>query len=216
MPIKIPPRNIKDYQQDCPLTMLGSLTSSLIGEAMKNSDIQIDMVFSSPSLRCVQTLTQVLKGFKSNLPIKIEPGFMEWVAWYPNGLPTWMTPEELLNAGYNVDTSYKPILKVNELPLKETAAQYYDRSHSLIKNVIENTKGNILIVAHAISLAACTKQLMGGQSHSAQQIPRLVQQIPYLACVMIKGTDSSWDFHPTPFPPITHGSNKRFDWKILT
>ncbi|XP_014212421.1 protein UBASH3A homolog [Copidosoma floridanum] len=216
MPIKIPPRNIKDFQDDCPLTALGELQASLIGEAMKESNVRIDVAFASPSLRCIQTLSQILKGFESDLSIKVEPGLMEWVAWYQNGLPTWMTSEELSKAGFNVDSSYKPIVKADELPLRESAAQYYARSYALIKSIIENTKGNILIVAHAISLAACTRQLIGGQVPQIPEVTRLVQQVPYLACLMVKEGPNGWVLLPPPFPPITHSSNKRFDWKILT
>ncbi|KAJ8674069.1 hypothetical protein QAD02_005331 [Eretmocerus hayati] len=216
MPVKIPPRNIKDFQDDCPLTTLGELQAALIGEAMKVAKMHIDVAFASPSLRCIQTLSQILKGFQSDLSIKVEPGLMEWVAWYQNGLPTWMTPEELSNAGFKIDMTYKPVVKASELPLRENATQYYDRSYALMKSLIENSKGNILIVAHATSLPACTRQLTGGRVPHVTEVTRLVQQVPYLACLMAKEGPDGWQLHPPPFPPITHSSNKRFDWKILT
>ncbi|XP_053983392.1 ecdysteroid-phosphate phosphatase isoform X1 [Hylaeus volcanicus] len=215
MPKEIPSRNIQDFHNDSPLTTVGEVQASLVGEAMKSSSIKIDVAFTSPSLRCIQTLTHILKGLDSNIPMKIEPGLIEWLAWYPNGVPVWMTSEELMKAGFNVDESYDPIIKTKELPLKENAAQYYERSYELIKRIIESTVGNILIVAHAASLAACTRQLTGGRVPPAAEVTRLVQRVPYLACLTAREGLDGWQLHPPPFPPITHTSNTRFDWKVL-
>ncbi|XP_033334834.1 ecdysteroid phosphate phosphatase [Megalopta genalis] len=215
MPKEIPLRNIQDFQNDSPLTTVGEMQASLIGEAMKSSSIKIDVVFTSPSLRCIQTLAHILKGFDSNIPMKIEPGLIEWLAWYPNGIPVWMTSDELIKAGFNIDKSYEPVIKAKELPLKENAAQYYERSYELIKRIIESTVGNILIVAHAASLAACTRQLTGGRVPPAAEVTKLVQRVPYLACLTAREGLDGWQIHPPPFPPITHTSNTRFDWKVL-
>ncbi|KAG6801572.1 protein UBASH3A [Apis mellifera caucasica] len=215
MPKEIPSRNIQDFRNDSPLTTVGEMQASLVGEAMKSSSIKIDVAFTSPSLRCIQTLAHILKGLDLNIPMKIEPGLIEWLAWYPNGVPVWMTSEELIKAGFNIDKSYDPIIKAKELPLKENAAQYYERSYELIKRIIENTVGNILIVAHAASLAACTRQLTGGRVPPASEVTRLAQRVPYLACLTAREELDGWQLHPPPFPPITHTSNTRFDWKVL-
>lgn len=215
MPEKIPLRNIQDYQNDSPLTTVGEMQANLTGEAMKSSNVKIDLAFASPSLRCVQTLSQILKGLGSSIEIKVEPGLIEWLAWYPNGLPTWMTGDELTTAGFNIDKNYQPIIAVDQLPGKENAAQYYERSYGLIKKIIAGTVGNVLIVAHAASLAACTRQLTGGRVPSAAEVTRLVQRVPYLACLTACEEIDGWQLHPPPFPPITHTSNSRFDWKII-
>ncbi|XP_034942630.1 protein UBASH3A homolog [Chelonus insularis] len=215
MPRELPTRNIQDFQNDSPLTTLGGIQANLVGEAMKSSNVKIDVAFASPSLRCIQTLSQILKGLESTIEIKVEPGLIEWLAWYPNGLPTWMSYEELMKAGFNIDKNYIPIVKTKELPARENAAQYYERSHKLMEQIIDSTVGNILIVAHAASLAACTRQLTGGRVPSAAEVTRLVQRVPYLACLTARKEIDGWQLHPPPFPPITHTSNNRFDWKIL-
>lgn len=148
--------------------------------------------------------------------MKIEPGLIEWLAWYPNGLPAWMSPDELSNAGFNVDKAYVPFVKPEDFPAKENAAQYYERSYDLIKKIIKHTEGNVLIVAHAASLPACTRQLTGGRVPPVAEITRLVQRVPYLACLTVREAIDGWQIFPPPFPPITHTSNCRFDWKILT
>lgn len=215
MPREIPPRNIKDFQNDSPLTTLGELQASLVGEAMKSSNVKIDVAFTSPSLRCVQTLSQILKSQGSNLQMRVEPGLIEWLAWYPNGLPVWMSLDDLNKAGFNVDKNYSPFIGTEDLPERENAAQYYERSHGLVQKIIDNTVGNILIVAHAASLGACTRQLSGGKVPSAAEVTRLVQRVPYLACLTARQDINGWQLYPPPFPPITHSSNNRFDWKML-
>lgn len=216
MPKDIPARNVQEFQNDCPLTTLGEIQANLVGQAMRSSNVTIDVAFASPSLRCVQTLSQILQGHGSDIRIKVEPGLIEWLAWYPNGLPIWMTPEALIKAGFNIDKNYEAVVKTESLPQRENAAQYYERSFKLIEKIIEHTKGNVLIVAHAASLAACTRQLTGGRVPPAAEVTRLVQRVPYLACLTAHEGPDGWQLHPPPFPPITHTSNSRFDWKILT
>lgn len=215
MPKVIPTRNIQDYQNDSPLTTLGEMQASIVGEAMKSSNVKIDVAFTSPSLRCIQTLSKILKAQGSNIQMKIEPGFIEWLAWYPNGLPEWMSIDDLIKSGFNIDKNYNPIIKKINLPDKESATQYYERSYELVKNIIDNTDGNILIVAHAASLGACTRQLSGGNIPSPTEVTRLVQRVPYLACLTARQDLDGWKLNPPPFPPITHSSNSRFDWKML-
>ncbi|XP_015180456.1 PREDICTED: protein UBASH3A homolog isoform X4 [Polistes dominula] len=172
MPKVIPTRNINEFKHDGPITSIGELQARLMGDAIKSSKMQVDAAFTSPFLRCIQTLNNILKGLELDLPIKIEPGLTEWLAWYPAGVPTWMTPEELINAGYNVDTNYNHIIKMKDLTIKETSTQYYERSYKLIKHIIENTK-------------VTSKESNG------------------------------WQLQAPPFPPITHNSNNKFDWKVL-
>ncbi|XP_046600857.1 protein UBASH3A homolog isoform X2 [Neodiprion lecontei] len=216
MPKDIPARNIQEFHNDCPLTTLGEIQANLVGQAMRSSNVTIDVAFASPSLRCVQTLSQILQGHGSDVQIKVEPGLIEWLAWYPNGLPVWMTPEALIKAGFDIDVNYEAVVKTESLPQRENAAQYYERSFKLIEKIIEQTKGNVLIVAHAASLAACTRQLTGGRVPPAAEVTRLVQRVPYLACLTAQQGPDGWQLHPPPFPPLTHTSNSRFDWKILT
>jgi len=84
----------------------------------------------------------------ANTPIAIEPGLFEWLAWYPDGVPDWLTLDELTAAGFCVRTDYEPVIKtkdLQELPVaangkRETVEQFYNRSHFLTQTLLKNTE----------------------------------------------------------------------------
>ena len=64
------------------------------------------------------------------LKINIEPGLFEWLAWYQDEMPSWMTAAELTAAGYNVEPGYKPYISSEELhdTVQETCGQFFIRN----------------------------------------------------------------------------------------
>ena len=77
----------------------------------------------------------------NKLKLNVEPGLFEWLQLCRNHtLPTWMTCEELLEAGYPVNMEYIPIYKPTDLNTSEGLDHYYERSHKITRTIFDRTK----------------------------------------------------------------------------
>ncbi|XP_032294879.1 ecdysteroid-phosphate phosphatase isoform X2 [Drosophila virilis] len=222
MPKVLPHRkNSPDgWQNDSPLTNVGLYQARLTGEALFEAKVQIDHVYCSPSYRCVQTCTSALEGLKlsGNHKIKLEPGLFEWMAWYPNGVPDWLSISELIDSKYDIDLNYEPVQQAAELTaqLKESTEQFYMRNHKVLLQLLERTTGNILIVAHATTLDTCSRQLTGGAARSTSELRQVIHKIPYCSLVTVEQMDGIWKLVEPDCLPVTHSKNPRFEWNVLS
>ncbi|XP_059812919.1 ubiquitin-associated and SH3 domain-containing protein B-like isoform X2 [Hypanus sabinus] len=213
----------KDYEKDAPITVFGCTQARLVGEALLESKSVIDYVYSSPSLRCVQTAFNILRGFQkeNQIKIRVEPGLFEWTKWVSGStLPAWMTPEELAAANLGTDTTYKPHIPANKLGISEPYETYISRSCQVMREILAECKlkGNsVLIVAHASSLEACTRQLQGLSARNSKDFVQVVRKIPYLGfCACEELEDAGiWQLVDPPILPLTHGPNHSFSWRDI-
>lgn len=134
---------------------------------MRESGVTIDSVYCSPSFRCIQTCSSALEGriqtnslllyysnvqpyfpfslsglqLKDRLPINIEPALFEWMTWYQDGTPDWVTKEELAEANYNINHNYNPIMDRDSLDLciKETCEEFYIRNYEAFEKILRST-----------------------------------------------------------------------------
>ncbi len=135
MPLTLPVRSNlhRAMQSDPPLTEVGFVTSQMVGRAFSLTGVKIAHVFSSPALRCLHSAKALLKTACANQPqmrIKVEPGLFEFLGWYKDGCPQFMTGAEMNTMRCPADPAYAPIIPAQQLiPLAgtETAAGYYDR-----------------------------------------------------------------------------------------
>ncbi|XP_070762203.1 ubiquitin-associated and SH3 domain-containing protein B-like isoform X1 [Enoplosus armatus] len=211
----------RDYDMDAPITVFGSTQARLVGEALLESNTVIDFVYCSPSLRCVQTAQNILKGLQQDgkLKVRVEPGLFEWTKWVSgSSLPAWIPPTDLAAAHFSVDTTYRPLIPVSKLTVSEPYETYMSRSYQVTKDILsdsKNTGNNVLIVAHASSLEACTRQLQGRSPQSAKDFIQVVRKIPYLGFCSCEeqGDTGVWQLVDPPILPLTHGPNHSFDWR---
>ena len=77
----------------------------------------------------------------------MEGGLFEWLTWYQSGIPDWMTDEELIEAGFKVDTNYQALISREQMKdhMNESCSQFYDRSFKVMEHVLKLTenKGTI-------------------------------------------------------------------------
>ncbi len=224
MPKELPKRKggPMDFTKDSPITEIGIYQAKLTGEAMKEQGIRITHLYCSPALRCVQTANAIQQGLGQQLKIKVENGLFEWLSWCRGGFPSFMTPNDLAKCGLNVDTSYVSQVALLDLKPNETHMEFYKRMFNITRLILRTvgaTSGNIMFVGHAATLEACSRQLIGAQPRSAQELTKIVQKIPYCGLTVCQesefGKNSTWDFIDPPIPPLTHAPNIRFDWRGL-
>lgn len=219
MPETLPPRSAEDWEKDSPLTTLGNFQSQLVGSSLKNFGVKFSKVFVSPAYRCVQTAHSVLTamGLENQLPLNIEYGLFEWLGWYEMGLPTWLSEKEL-GVIYNINESYQPVMGRDYLEriLKESLEEFYERNSSAMRELLQNSEGDILICAHATNLETCTRQLIGKEPRTRADLRNLLMKVPYLAAIAMQQTDdSSYQLIEPPCLTLTHNSCSKFDWRIL-
>ncbi|KAJ3590524.1 hypothetical protein NHX12_008474 [Muraenolepis orangiensis] len=223
MPPSLPLRSggQRDYDADAPITVLGSTQARLVGEALLERSTLIDVVYCSPSLRCVQTAHSILQGMQQEgrLKVRVEPGLFEWTKWVSgSSLPAWIPPADLASAAFCVDTAYRPFIPISKLTLSESYESYISRSYHVTKDILSdcrNTGNKVLLVAHASSLDACTRQLQGRGHQNPQDFIQGVRKVPYLGfCACEEQEDTGmWQLVDPPVLPLTHGPNHSFDWR---
>lgn len=216
MPESLPARNYKDWKHDTPLTVLGEHFAQFVGSSIKSSGVKFSKVFVSPSFRCLQTATGILKGMglENELPLNIEPGFFEWTGYYGR-LPNLLTVDEASEL-FNVNSGYRPYMNQNKLQKKsnESIEDHYERSHKTTREVLKNCEGDVLIVAHAGSLESCTRQLIGKEKRP-DAFQDLVDMIPYLGAIALKQNGDSFKPIEPPCVTITNDALKKVnlgDW----
>jgi broad specificity phosphatase PhoE len=148
-------KDFKDFLFDPPLTELGLHQCQIIGEELAAQGIKIDHVYSSPTLRCIQTADKILEGLQTRdtIPIRIEPCLFEFLKWYPVIPVKWpfLDIDELKENGFHIDRSYQPFYPIESLRKDEDELMFYTRSYLITTSILKNhesNKGNILIVGH--------------------------------------------------------------------
>ncbi|NWZ64703.1 UBS3A protein, partial [Acrocephalus arundinaceus] len=213
--------SMKQFECDPPLSCCGIFQSRLIGEALLDQEVTVSYVYSSPALRCVQTAQHLLQGLKlnQNVRIRVEPGLFDWTKWEASrAIPNFMTVAELVEASYNIDTSYRSA-KMNSP--RATSSPSADGEHGSaaaplpLSFAFSGVPGVILIVAHGSSLASLTRALAGLPSRDSKDFAQVVRKIPSLGMCFCEEQkeENKWQMVNPPVKTLTHGANAAFSWK---
>lgn len=225
-----------EYILDTPLTMIGLYQATLTGKAIESAQVPLVAIYSSPSLRCIQTCMNIMKEL-TNAPatINIEPGLFEWIFWYPfPKRPSFMTPSELASAGYPINLSYVPLISQKEIQTKENESliEYYERCHLVASTALNRIKsGTVLLVGHSSTLDTCIRKLATGSiARSPGDFHSLLKGIPYCGVAYLKEeapdtstqdqlldipSTSCWSISKPPIMTLQHTANAKYEWKLL-
>lgn len=87
------------------------------------------------------SISFLIASNQSHLKINIEPGLFEWCGWYRNGMPAWMSLQELQAYNFNVALDYKPVINSIDLNVMETSEEFYMRSFLLSSKLLQTYPG---------------------------------------------------------------------------
>lgn len=218
MPEKLPQRQLDHWLHDTPLTKLGVFQSELVGASFRDSGVKFSKVFVSPSYRCLQTATEVLRGMgiDKELQLNVEYGQFEWIDYYGNDPPIWLSDKEY-REHFNVNESYEAIISRTEFQniKTETFQEFCDRNSRVTKEILDKYEGDILIVGHASNLDLCTRQLLGSQSRPRPEFRQVLITVPYLGAIAMEQTGDSFKLIDPPCLTLTHDLSSKFDWKTF-
>lgn len=132
------------------LSRAGYASASELAKALhrvqKSGECQLMHIVSSPYIRCVETANAVAEAL--DLSIKIEPGIAE-VNSARN--PGFLDASELKKQFPNIDTTYVPVMRKDDLIIEYSDGACSRRSSSSAKQVRDNLNGDILFVGHGAS-----------------------------------------------------------------
>ncbi|KAK0423420.1 hypothetical protein QR680_008135 [Steinernema hermaphroditum] len=208
------------YIDDSPITEIGALNSEMIGKALRRHEVwPLTSIICSPSLRCVQTASAIIKGIHRPAEICIEPGLFDWCHWY-KAMPSLLSVEELIRCGYPVSANYAPVKPLSEVISfagHESIEHFYERVRSVVEH-LTGVSDRILIVAHATVLDASLKALR-------RCSPRLITEndmlhmgshYPYACEVTLALNQGAWNFVHEPFAPLSYlGVSNRVNAKFV-
>jgi len=142
----------EDRTQDAtffsPLTSRGIENSKLLSKSFKKIDI--NLIFSSPFIRTLQTVTDYASEEK--IPIKIDYSLVESINPYiiPENSYNVSLPEYLAEI-FGVDLHYKPVMSPSQLIWNEKTKNIQERAKKFLRKIMINyakTDKKILICTH--------------------------------------------------------------------
>ncbi|KFD55996.1 hypothetical protein M514_03120, partial [Trichuris suis] len=211
-----------DWSADPGLSTIGHWTASLMGMKLSKLKVQIDQVFCSPAMRCVQTASRVIEGYESlphavNLKIQIEQGLYEWGYGRGYPLPRFVEPKLLAEGGTPIDIYYKSAISSNDISPEETYADFNRRSFNVMDAIVKQMfrKSSALIVTHA-PLFDAFNLFIGKSPKNLEDWCTRVQRTPHLFMITYEETrKGKWCPIKPPIGTFCHAENGKFSYKML-
>ena len=181
----------EDRTQDAtffsPLTSRGIENSKQLSKSFKK--IGIDLIFSSPFIRTLQTVSNY--ATEENISIKIDYALVESINPYiiPENSYNVSLPEYLAEM-FGVDLQYKPVMSPSDIIWDEKVKNIQDRAKKFLRKIFINyakTNKTILICTHQAVINCIIK--IFNKNHN------LEYNYPKGGISKIFDT-SKWDFEP--------------------
>uniref|UniRef100_A0A7E4VUK6 Serine/threonine-protein phosphatase Pgam5, mitochondrial n=1 Tax=Panagrellus redivivus TaxID=6233 RepID=A0A7E4VUK6_PANRE len=215
-------RGLPAFEFDPPVTEVGRLVAQLAGKSVRRSGFQVKAIYCSPALRCIETAQVVVRELgQPDLRIRVEPGLFDWFSYYESA-PVFLTPTELIEAGYLVCKNYRPVM-TREVVVKnfhyETKHDYYRRAQDIVQKILSSTVGTVIIIAHATTLDGSARALLDLPKSipSDQQLDRLADRYPYCSTILLEQQKENglWRLGRQLLPLTFLNQSTKFDRNFL-
>jgi broad specificity phosphatase PhoE len=206
LPSRLPLRPLTfHYLLDPPITGFAEKKAIIRGNSLSSMIDHVDFCYSSPASRCVLTANSVLKGMnQQHVRIRLEPYLFEPLSWndalqHYSSIPPFLSTNDWLRTGYNVDRHYRCI--DDYLYLNETENDYFQRSQRVLKSIEhlhhmermpidrrQKSHGRtttVLIVGHAAS-PVIFPMIASGQPFNSHAFIQGCRNVPFLHTVDLK------------------------------
>ncbi|EGT40867.1 hypothetical protein CAEBREN_14631 [Caenorhabditis brenneri] len=211
MPSRLPiQRPLKDYVRDTCLTRSGVVLAQMMGRGLLMTDNTPDVIYSSPSLRCIQTATWVRDMSGCQSLIRVENGLFENFR-YPNGVPRFITP--LQRHIFPVDKTFRPFLSLETVVGKqETNDEYNERIKMILNAIAEQSEVSktekelkVLVVAHASTVDMAVGLMRDKPRKTVEmELDNIAIPVPYCSLAYLKKKGSHWVPVAHQVPPVTY------------
>uniref|UniRef100_A0A914X7G1 Uncharacterized protein n=1 Tax=Plectus sambesii TaxID=2011161 RepID=A0A914X7G1_9BILA len=206
-PLTLPKRPRLHYWRDAPLTEMGGMTAQLVGRGLHFNHARPAFIVSSPALSCVQTAAGLAKTLKCDQPISIciEPSLFD----FAEEAPEFVSPQRLLELDYPINVSYKPLMSYDKLyRLRETPTEFKKRMSTVIRSLVELSKGTIVVVGHAATVDLTTRSLLDMNERETtigEEVEVNASHYPFCSIVAIEqAIDGSWRVLHNATPSLSY------------
>lgn len=173
-----------ERRDDPPLSTVGVKQAEHLGRRLKEE--KVDMLFSSPFLRCVETAATVAEIL--DLPIHLEWGLSEWLN--PQWFEDW--PEILgIDVLHKLYPRINPHYKTRVMPkYPEFPEDLCVRMQRVTDILVRDFGESLLVVGHGATVLGTTARLL---RQPMEQVHRqLIPEVPYCSLVKLARHPENW------------------------
>uniref|UniRef100_A0A914ZSX3 Uncharacterized protein n=1 Tax=Parascaris univalens TaxID=6257 RepID=A0A914ZSX3_PARUN len=205
-----------DYASDAPLTNVGALSAQLVGRAITMRTV-ISEVYTSPSLASIQTAYSLVSSLQQKFvaKIRVEPGLFEPLPLITkNSLPNFLLVEDLIAYGIDIDASYKPYMKMEQLmksvAAEQTVGDAYVRIGEVGDEVAKKCSSNekcVVIICDAIGIDALFRRITRRSDvpETLDDIRQMGKCYPQCCTLTLQWNAKMhcWNYESAAIPPMT-------------
>ncbi|MFH4979815.1 hypothetical protein AB6A40_006524 [Gnathostoma spinigerum] len=204
------------FINDSPLTRTGALCAQLVGTAITARSDSIKAIYSSPTLKCLQTAASVSNALRQRkfVKIRVEAAIFAPLAFYTNYyLPTFLPQDEMYANGILYDTNYEPIISFETLAanhLLEGVGEFYGRIRKFVEHLkkrIELDRATFIVITHPAVMDAIYRLFCGINDIPKQinDLKALQTRYPHCSTLVLQKQEGSehWENLTEELPPLT-------------